>query len=150
MGKQGQKIYNATEVLEIIDRYSHMKKALGFDIESPYANDIMVADYDNIGMPRGKYKISDPTPKQAFKNKSILPERLVKEYNSKIDFIDEFSTHLKRERDITILHWRLSGMKTKHIAELEGITERHVRRIISDIAKRMSEMSVMSEMSDVS
>ncbi|MEA0565844.1 hypothetical protein [Lysinibacillus irui] len=103
----------------------------------------MVTDYDNIGMPRGG-GISDPTPKQAFRNKSILPERLVREYQNKIAFIDESSSHLKREREITILHWKLSGVKTKHIAELEGITERHVRRIISDIAKRMFEMSVVS------
>ncbi|MGE8004026.1 hypothetical protein [Lysinibacillus sp. NPDC093216] len=150
MGKIGQKHYNATEVLEIIDRYSHMKRALGFDFESPYANDIMVADYDNVGMPRGKYRISDPTPKQAFMNKCILPERLVNEYNEKIDFIDEYSTHLRKEREITVLHWKLSGMKTKHIAKLEGITDRHVRRILNDVAQKMSEMSVMSEMSNVS
>lgn len=73
-GQTRAKNYNATEVLEIIDRYSHMKKALGFDIKSLYANEIMVADYDNIGMQRG-IGISDPTPKQAFRNKCILPER---------------------------------------------------------------------------
>lgn len=94
----------------------------------------MVTDYDNIGMPRGG-GISDPTPKQAFRNKSILPERLVREYQNKIAFIDKSSSHLKREREINILHWKLSGMKTKHIAELEGITERHVRRIISEMPK---------------
>ena len=149
MGKQGQKNYGTTEVLEIIDRYSHMKRALGFDIENPYANDIMIADYDNIGMPRGG-GISDPTAKQAFRNKSILPERLVTEYHMKINFIDEYSMHLKKEREITVLHWKLSGMKTKNIAELEGISDRHVRRILNDIAQKMSEMSVMSEMSKVS
>ncbi|MGE8037844.1 helix-turn-helix transcriptional regulator [Lysinibacillus sp. NPDC093692] len=147
--KQGQKHYSTTEVLEIIDRYSHMKRALGFEIESPYANDIMVADYDNIGMPRGG-GISDPTPKQAFRNKCILPDRLVNEYNNKIDFIKEYSKHLRKEREITVLHWKLSGMKTKHIAELEGITDRHVRRILREVAQKMSEMSVMSEMSNVS
>jgi len=148
--KQGQKHYNAAEVLEIIDRYSHMKRALGYEVENPYANDIMVADYDNIGMPRGKYKISDPTPKQAFKNKSILPERLVKEYQSKITFIDENSSHLKRERDITILHWKLSGMKTKHIAELEGITDRQIRNILRKIAETISDISAISDISNVS
>ncbi|WP_313150756.1 hypothetical protein [Lysinibacillus capsici] len=146
----GQKHYNAAEVLEIIDRYSHMKRALGYEVENPYANDIMVADYDNIGMPRGKYKISDPTPKQAFKNKSILPERLVKEYQSKITFIDENSSHLKRERDITILHWKLSGMKTKHIAELEGITDRQIRNILRKIAETISDISAISDISNVS
>lgn len=146
----GQKHYSTKEVLEIIDRYSHMKRALGFEVENPYANDIMVADYDNIGMPRGKYKISDPTPKQAFKNKSILPERLVKEYQSKIEFIDESSCHLKRERDITILHWKLSGMKTKHIAELEGITDRQIRNILRKIAETISDISAISDISNVS
>ncbi|ODV55452.1 hypothetical protein [Lysinibacillus fusiformis] len=146
----GQKHYNATEVLEIIDRYSHMKRALGFEVENPYANDIMVADYDNIGMPRGKYKISDPTPNQAFKNKSILPERLVKEYQCKIEFLDEYSIHLKRQRDITILHWKLSGMKTKHIAELEGITDRQIRNILRKIAETISDISAISDISNVS
>lgn len=150
MGKQGQKHYGTTEVLEIIDRYSNMKKALGFDFENPYANDIMVADYDNIGMPRGKYGISDPTAKQAFRNKCILPERLVNEYNEKIDFIDEYSMRLKKEREITVLHWKLSGMKTKHIAELEGITDRQIRNILRKIAQTISDISAISDISKVS
>lgn len=145
----GQKHYNATEVLEIIDRYSHMKRALGFDFESPYANDIMIADYDNIGMPRGG-GISDPTPKQAFRNTCILPERLVKEYNEKIAFIKEYSKHLRKEREITVLHWKLSGMKTKNIAELEGITDRQIRNILRKIAETISDISAISDISNVS
>ena len=149
MSKQGQKHYSTTEVLEIIDRYSHMKRALGFEYENPYANDIMVADYDNIGMPRGG-GLSDPTPKQAFRNKCILPERLVNEYNNKIDFIDEHSKYLTKEREITVLHWKLSGLKTKHIAELEGITDRQIRNILRKIAKTISDISAISDISNVS
>ena len=147
--KQGQKHYDTTEVLEIIDRYSHMKRALGFEVENPYANDMLVPNYDSLGMPRGG-GISDPTPKQAFKNKSILPERLVKEYQRKIEFIDKYSMRLSKEREITVLHWKLSGMKTKHIAELEGITDRQIRNILRKIAKTISDISAISDISNVS
>ena len=147
--KQGQKHYDTTEVLEIIDRYSQMKRALGFEVESPYTNDMVVANYDSLGMPRGG-GISDPTPKQAFRNTCILPDRLAKEYVKKIDFIDKYSMRLTKEREITVLHWKLSGMKTKHIAELEGVTDRQIRNILRKIAEIISDISAISDISNVS
>ena len=35
------------------------------------------------------------------------------------------------------------GARTKYITEIEGITERHVRRILNDIAQK--KMSILSD-----
>lgn len=148
MGK-GQKKYSAVEVLEIIDKYFYMKRALGLHVESPYSYSV-TADYDNLGMPRGN-GVGDPTFRQAFSGVyDILSEPIANEFKRKIRFIDERISFIRKHREMTVLHWKLSGLKTKHIAELEGITERHVRRILKEISEKMSEMSVMSEMSNVS
>lgn len=147
---RGQK-YSAGQVYEMVDRYYHMKRALGLHIESPYPESQgLVQDYDTAGMPRGQGGISDPTFKQAFAMKTILSERMAKQYMEYIDFVDEFSPRITKIREQSVLHWRLAGLQTKHIAELEGVTDRHVRRILNDIAERMSKMSEMSVLSDVS
>lgn len=150
MGKQ----YTATEVSEMIDRYYQMKNSLGLAVVSPYSVDqknTMVQDYDNLGMPRAQ-GVGDPTAKQALNPvyEHVLSERMLHEYSKKIAFIDDWEHVITKQRDRAVLHWRLSGLKPVNIAELEGITDRHVRRILNDIAKKMSEMSVMSEMSKVS
>lgn len=147
--KKGQR-YTAEQVYEMIERYFHMKRALGLHIESLEVNDGMTANYDDVGMPKGKGGISDPTFKQAFAVNTILSERMAKQYREYIDFVDEFAPRITKIREQSVLHWRLAGMQTKHIAELEGVTDRHVRRILNDIAERMSKMSEMSVLSDVS
>ncbi|MBD8026439.1 hypothetical protein H9636_07175 [Ureibacillus sp. Re31] len=150
MGK-GQTYYSAEEVLEIIDRFHQMEVALGLETENPYGHvGGLISKYDTLGMPRGN-EISDPTYKQAFsKGISILSDQMAKEYRDKINFIKSCVPYIKKQREKMVLHWKLSGLKTSHIAELEGITARHVRRILKDISEKMSEMSVMSEMSNVS
>lgn len=145
------KLYTAQQVSEMIERYFQMKRALGLHVETPYSESQgFVQDYDSVGMPRGQGGISDPTFKQAFAMNIVISERMAQQYMEYIDFIDEFSPRITKIREQAVLHWRLSGMQTKYIAELEGITDRHVRRILNDIAEKMSKMSDMSVLSDVS
>lgn len=146
--------YTAVEVLGMIDRYYQMKSSLGMAVINPYSigqSNTLVQDYDNLGMPRAQ-GVGDPTARQALNpfKETILSERMVKEYEAKIAFVDKYENVIKKQRDRDVLHWRLSGLKPANIAELEGITDRHVRRILNDVAQKMSEMSVMSEMSNVS
>ncbi|MCH7321765.1 hypothetical protein LZ480_07645 [Solibacillus sp. MA9] len=148
------KQYTAVQVYEMVDRYYQMKTSLGLAVVSPYSVDqknTMVQDYDNLGMPRAQ-GVGDPTARQALNpvHEMVLPERMVKDYEVKVAFIDEWEHVITKQRDRAVLHWRLSGLKPINIAELEGITDRHVRRILNDVAKKMSEMSAMSEMSKVS
>lgn len=148
------KKYSTEEVYEMLGRYHQMKSSLGMAVISPYVVDqknTMVQDYDNLGMPRAN-GVSDPTANQALNpvKEIILTDRMVNEYQSKINFIDEWEHVIKKQRDRDVLHWRLSGLKPVNIAELVGVTDRHVRRILKDIAEKMSEMSVMSNMSKVS
>lgn len=145
------KSYTAQQVSEMIERYFQMKQALGIHVETPYPESQgFVQEYDSVGMPRGQGYISDPTFKQAFVINTIISERLAQQYMEYIEFIDEHTPRITKIREQTVLHWRLSGLQTKHIAELEGITDRHVRRILNDIAEKMSKMSDMSVLSDVS
>ena len=145
------KSYTAQQVSEMIERYFQMKQALGIHVETPYSESRgFVQDYDAVGMPRGQGGISDPTFKQAFAMNTVISERMAQQYMEYIEFIDEHTPLITKIREQAVLHWRLSGMQTKHIAELEGITDRHVRRILNDIAEKMSKMSDMSVLSDVS
>jgi len=143
--------YTAEEVLGMIDRYYQMKSSLGMAVINPYSigtSNTLVQDYDNLGMLRAQ-GISDPTARQTLNpiKEMVLPERMVRDYETKIAFVDQWEHVIKKQRDRDVLHWRLSGLKAVNIAELEGITDRHVRRILNDVAKRMSEMSVMSDVS---
>ena len=132
----------------MIELYFQMKRSLEIHVETPYSESQgFVQDYDSVGMPRGQGGISDPTFKQAFAMNTIISERMAQQYMEYIDFIDEFSPKITKIREQAVLHWRLSGMQTKYIAELEGITDRHVRRILNDIAEKMSNMSVLSDVS---
>lgn len=105
----------------------------------------MVQDYDNLDMPRSQ-GVGDPKARQALNpiRELVLPERMVKDYEEKIAFVDEWERVITKQRDRAVLHWRLSGLKPVNIAELEGITDRHVRHILNDVAKKMSEMSNVS------
>ena len=111
MGKE----YTATDVTDMIDRYYQMKSSLGMAVVSPYLVDkknTMVQDYDNLGMPRAQ-GVGDPTANQALNpiREIILSDRMVKEYQAKIAFVDEWEHVIKKQRDRDVLHWRLSGLK---------------------------------------
>ncbi|RUL56475.1 hypothetical protein [Lysinibacillus antri] len=148
MGK-GQIYYSSEEVLEIIDSYFNMKRAIGLHVESPYSYSV-TADYDNLGMPKGN-GTGDPTFRQAFSGAhKILSGVMEKDFMKRINFIDERVPYIKKRREVNVLHWKLSGMRTKHIAELEGITDRQVRNILRKIAKSISEISAISDISNVS
>ncbi|MGN4127639.1 hypothetical protein ACMGD3_21915 [Lysinibacillus sphaericus] len=151
MGKQGQKHYDAEEVYEMINQYLRMKIVLGMETESVHGHvGGLTSKYDSLGMPKGIGGVSDPTFNAAFRTNDIIPESMAREYMHHIQFIDDRASRITKLREKSVLHWRLAGLKPKNIAELEGITDRHVRRILLDVAQRMSEMSVMSEMSNVS
>ncbi|MFJ7841601.1 helix-turn-helix transcriptional regulator [Lysinibacillus sphaericus] len=151
MGKQGQKFYDQEEVYEMINQYLRMKIALGMETETVHGHvGGLISKYDSLGMPKAIGGTSDPTYNAAFRGTGILPPSMAREYMEHIQFIDDCASRITKLREKSILHWRLSGLKSKNIAELEGITDRHVRRILNDIAQKMSEMSVMSEMSKVS
>ena len=75
---------------------------------------------------------------------------MAKQYREYIEFVDEHVPRIIKTREQSVLHWRLSGARTKYIAEIEGITERLVRCISNGIAERMSKMSEMSILYDVS
>lgn len=140
MGK-GQK-YNSKDVYEIIGRYYSMKNALGYHVESPYESDGLITNYDNIGMPRGT-EVGDPTSKRAMSG--LLSPTIEKQFKERIEFIDKRMSAAKSLTEKDILHWRLSGLKVIHIAELLGFSEKQVRRVLHNIAGKMSEMSVLSE-----
>lgn len=140
MGK-GQK-FSSKDIYEIIGRYYSMKRALGYHVECPYGSDGLVTSYDNVGMPRGA-EISDPTAKKALTG--FLPLHIEKDFKERIEFIDKRMNAAKTLTEKDVLHWRLSGLKVVHIAELLGFSEKQVRRILHNIAGRMSEMSALSE-----
>lgn len=101
---RGQK-YSAGQVYEMVDRYFHMKRALGLHIESSYPESQgLVQEYDAAGMSRGQGGISDPTFKQAFAMKTIPSERIAKQYMEYIDFVDEFSPRITKIREQSVLH----------------------------------------------
>ncbi|MGE7115113.1 hypothetical protein [Lysinibacillus sp. NPDC047702] len=151
MGKQGQKHYDAEEVYEMINQYLRMKIVLGMETESVHGHvGGLTSKYDSLGMPKGIGGVSDPTYNAAFRETGIISASMAREYMEHIQFIDDCVPKITKLREKSILHWRLAGLKPKNIAELEGVTARHIRRILMDIAQKMSEMSVMSEMSNVS
>ena len=148
---KGQKHYSSDKIYEMINQYLRMKIVLGMETESVHGHvGGLTSKYDSLGMPKAIGGTSDPTYNAAFRGTGILPASMALEYMDHIRFIDECVPKITKLREKSILHWRLAGLKPSNIAELEGITDRHVRRILWDIAKKMSEMSVMSEMSNVS
>lgn len=138
----GKRQFTAKETYEIIGRYHSMKKALGHHVEDPYASDGLIANYDNIGMPRGS-STGDPTGNKALSG--LLPKHIEVSFKERILFVDKRMEAAKTLTERDILHWRLSGLKVIHIAELLGFHEKQVRRILHTIADEMSEMSVLSE-----
>ena len=104
--KKGQR-YTAGQVFEMIDRYYHMKRALGLHIESPYANDRLIANYDDVGMPKVKGGISEPTFKQSFVVNTILAELMAKQYREYIKFVDDVASSITKIREQPVLQWRV-------------------------------------------
>lgn len=142
MGKR----YSTEQVYDAIVNYHQMKVALGMETESAYGHvGGLVSKYDDLGMPSSRNGVSDPTFKAAFFADNILPKRMAEEYKTKIDFIDHYAQRITKVKEEVVLHWKLSGMKNVHIAEMVGITDRHVRRLLNDIACKMSEMSFLSD-----
>ena len=133
---------------DAISNYHQMKVLLGMETESVYGQvGGLVSKYDDLGMPSSRNGVSDPTFNAAFMSDDILPKRMADEYKCKIQFIDNHVQLIKKVKEQSVLHWKLSGTKNTHIAEMVGVSDRHVRRILQDIAKKMSEMSVMSDSS---
>lgn len=142
------KRYTAEEVYDMINQYHQMQVALGMETESVYGHvGGLTSKYDSLGMPTSRSGVSDPTFKAAFQTDDIIPKRMAEEYKRKIQFIDERVSKVTKVREQSVLHWTLAGMQSKHVAELTGVTDRHVRRIINDVAKKMSKMSEMSNVS---
>ena len=137
--------YGAEEVYDMINQYHQMKVALGMETESVYGHvGGLTSKYESLGMPSSRSGVSDPTFKAAFLTDDVIPKRMAEDYKRKVQFIDERVSRITKVREQAVLHWKLVGMQSKHVAELTGVTDRHVRRILNDIAQKMSEMSNVS------
>ncbi|MED3574511.1 DNA-binding response regulator [Cytobacillus praedii] len=87
-------------------------------------------------LPKGN-GTSDSTPREVIQRDRR--HKTLRKFESKVVFIDDYSTYVEDDREIAVLNCLLDGMSIVSISQHLGFSERKVYSIKDDIVRSMKE-----------
>jgi DNA-binding CsgD family transcriptional regulator len=136
------KTYNKYEISEILKDYHWMMNSITLLRESMEdAGERVVRTYDiDSDMPKAKGGTSDPVFQEYIRREKRWKK--IREYEDKVQVIQQRMYFIKEEREFEVLHWLLEGKSFRWIADHMGLSHSHISRLRESIIEQLVDTNV--------
>lgn len=126
------------EIEQILKDYHWMINSIKIMRDSlKYAGEGITAQYgDESAMPKAKGTTGDPIYREYLRREKRWNK--IKQYEQKVNVIQERIYLISDERELEVLHWLLEGKSYRWIGNHMGLSFSHIKRIRDSIVERMS------------